>query len=316
MQKVSWQLDETDLLRMKRDKIQESLNMDFKRTASLGLEEGKKSEISKDVSAFANSEGGDILYGILESGNPPSAFDNIDTGIDPAIITPEWLEQVINSRIHPRIDDVLIQPIELITTQSGKYVYLVHIPASHKAPHQAYDKKYYKRFNFQSIAMEDYEIRDIRNRIITPTVKVEITGKRREPSVGWNAKGIARINLSLLLKNEGSRIAQQVYLECNFPSHYLWEPLVRIEGKKESLLIDNEQYRQLRYHHRDGTGSLPLFPRTDYEVFDGNRFFVHMQLNKDEAAASLDKFVYWTVYADGAEPTSGKVSIGELLKPL
>ena len=68
------------------------------------------SEISKDVSAFANSAGGTLVYGMIEDRHVPTAIDN---GFNPSEITMEWLEQVINSRIHRRIDGVRINQIEL-----------------------------------------------------------------------------------------------------------------------------------------------------------------------------------------------------------
>src|SRR4030043_659016 len=106
MAKPSWQWSEDDILKMKRDQTQESLYLEFKGSSSLSTEENKKDEISKDISAFANSEGGDLVYGVSEVGRPPSRFGDIDAGIDASIITPEWLEQVINSRIQPRISGI------------------------------------------------------------------------------------------------------------------------------------------------------------------------------------------------------------------
>ena len=44
-------------------------------------------------------------------------------------------------------------------------IYVVDIPQSNIA-HQAFDKRYYKRFNFISTPMEDYEIRDINKGVI------------------------------------------------------------------------------------------------------------------------------------------------------
>lgn len=82
MAKPSWQWTENDLLRMKRARTQESLYLEFKESASLGTKEGKKNELSKDVSVFANSEGGDIVYGVSEVGRIPSRFGDIDGGID------------------------------------------------------------------------------------------------------------------------------------------------------------------------------------------------------------------------------------------
>lgn len=47
----------------------------------------------------------------------------------------------------------------------------MNIPKSNTA-HQAFDKKYYKRYNFESVAMEDYEIKDIINRQINSNLIV------------------------------------------------------------------------------------------------------------------------------------------------
>lgn len=162
--KPSWEWTEEDLLSMKANHTEESLSLEFKGSQSLGTNDRKRKDLSKDVSSFANSEGGDIIYGVSEARKPPSRFGDIDEGIDPSNITPEWVEQVLNSSIHPRITGLRINSIELKTSRPGRYAYVVHIPISYNAPHQASDKRYYKRFNFESTPMEDYEIRDLRNR--------------------------------------------------------------------------------------------------------------------------------------------------------
>lgn len=45
---------------------QESISLDYKACGSLENTEGNKNELSKDVSAFTNSAGGVILYGMKE----------------------------------------------------------------------------------------------------------------------------------------------------------------------------------------------------------------------------------------------------------
>src|SRR5438552_3811723 len=89
---------EQDLLRLVTEQVEESLTLDYKRSAALQNDDLSKNEISKDVSAFANSAGGTLVYGVVETGHLPSS---LDTGCDPAVIRREWLEQVINSRIQP-----------------------------------------------------------------------------------------------------------------------------------------------------------------------------------------------------------------------
>src|SRR6266480_4427156 len=101
--KNSWEWDENDLLELVNAKTKESIELDFKDSASLQNTDRKKEEISKDVSAFANSAGGTLLYGMREDSQTHVA-SGLDTGSDPSVITKEWLEQVINSNIHRKID--------------------------------------------------------------------------------------------------------------------------------------------------------------------------------------------------------------------
>ncbi len=88
MEKPSWEWDEDDLLKLKLAEAQESLNLEFKGSAALSKDDSKKTDISKDISAFANSAGGDIIYAVLEFGGRPSRFGDIDEGIDASVITP------------------------------------------------------------------------------------------------------------------------------------------------------------------------------------------------------------------------------------
>jgi len=51
---------------------------------------------------------------------------------------------------------------------------VIDVPQSSTA-HQASDKRYYKRFNFESVPMEDYEIRDVMQRTEAPSLGLETT---------------------------------------------------------------------------------------------------------------------------------------------
>ena len=137
-----------DLIKNQRE---ESLHFEYKRSTALVNNERNKNELSKDVSAFANSDGGTIIYGVIEEDHKPK---RIDEGINDKG-KKEWIEQVVNSRIEPRIPDVRIIPISL-RRSPGKAIFVIEIPIGFTA-HQASDLKYYKRFNFQSVPMHDYE---------------------------------------------------------------------------------------------------------------------------------------------------------------
>jgi predicted HTH transcriptional regulator len=136
--------------------VQESLHLDYKDSRALG---NKASEITKDVSAFANADGGAIVYGVMEPNHVPV---KIDERVDHHKLSHEWLEQIVRSRITPRMDGLRIAPIRLTTYKS---IYAVHIPKSYRGPHQEmHSKRYYKRYDFSSVPMDNYEITDIRNR--------------------------------------------------------------------------------------------------------------------------------------------------------
>jgi hypothetical protein len=156
--------DESDLLGLIRDEVQESLTLDYKRSAALGKGSNERNELSKDVSAFANSEGGMLIYGMEEDGHVPTA---IDAGMDREQITKEWLESVLKTNIHPTVDRMLIKQVPLSRKGPNAVVYVLDIgQATSRAPHQAFDHRYHKRFNFQSTPMEDYEVRDLMRRSI------------------------------------------------------------------------------------------------------------------------------------------------------
>ena len=143
---------------------QESLTLDYKASAALKKDDKEKNDLSKDVSAFANSAGGVLVYGMLEDKHVPT---KIDVGLDRNVITKEWLESVIKSRIHPIVDDVVIKQIAVPNRGKDMVVYAVEIgAATSRAPHQAFDHRYYKRFNFEATPMEDYEVRDLMRRSI------------------------------------------------------------------------------------------------------------------------------------------------------
>ncbi len=97
------------------NKVEENINLDYKAAGALQKADSKTTnEISKDVSAFANSNGGVIIYGIKEGstrGNQhlPESFDPIER----TVINKEWLEQIIHGRIQPRIEGVEIYSVEI-----------------------------------------------------------------------------------------------------------------------------------------------------------------------------------------------------------
>lgn len=183
-----------------RDKISENIHLDYKSSPALSKE--KKDEIIKDVTAFANSDGGVLLYGVFEEDNIPV---KIDDGVDNTKITREWLEQILNSNISPSLGNYEIIQIPINDKRS---VYSIKIAKSYRGPHQSSDKKYYKRYNYISSPMDHYEIEDIRNR------RVVI------PSLLNAYLDIQKFSIRLILENIGSKPATNVKLK--FEEEFNW----------------------------------------------------------------------------------------------
>ena len=192
------------------DGIEESLNLDYKAAGALSKTDGKRKEITKDVSAMANSDGGIIVYGMTEQNQLPGNIDPVKRNE----FSKEWLEHVIGN-IRPKIDGLIIHPVP-IGNSTTDVVYVVEIPKSHTA-HQAQDKRYYKRFNFQSVMMDDYEIRDVMNRRQHPRIKLDLRVLRRMISEEY---GIVTHELEVEMSNQGRVYAQYVvamiYAPCDF----------------------------------------------------------------------------------------------------
>ncbi len=158
-QKPISQLIEADLQTLVDNSEKEGLLLEYKQELS-GVDHEKK-ELSKDISAMANTDGGYLIIGIKEDGGRASALVGTPKfiGRQP---TEEWLESVLISNVRPRIT---IRPKVIETTTDSSKVYVVvHIPQSARRPHMVVAEgknAYYKRYNYQSNYADEHEVRSM-----------------------------------------------------------------------------------------------------------------------------------------------------------
>ena len=158
-----------DLQRLIDERLPESLTLDYKASPALNKNNDGRTELVKDVTAFANSVGGQIIYGIVEDKRtwlPTSIVE----GVNRTQITPEWIADIITGNASPRVQNLSITGIPIDQNDDTLVAYVLSIPqATTYAPHQnTLDHKYYRRYERRSIPMYDYEIRDILRRATTP----------------------------------------------------------------------------------------------------------------------------------------------------
>lgn len=153
---------------------EETNTLEFKDAGALSnarIKSRDKEELMKDISAMANSNGGTIIFGIQETKEKDhrGKAEKLTPINDPKL-SKEWLEQIIYSNIIPKIKDIVITKL---TFDDNSWIFVVDIPQSNVC-HQAPDKKYYKRYNFMSTAMDDWEIKDILNRQNRPDIEITL----------------------------------------------------------------------------------------------------------------------------------------------
>jgi hypothetical protein len=274
--------------------IEESLTLEYKAAEALDRVEAKKKEITKDVSAMANSAGGIIVYGISE-------FSELEKRHLPERITPvdrrsfprEWVEQIIQA-IRPRIDGIIIHSVNLSSGENDT-AYVIEIPQSNTA-HQANDHRYYKRFNFQAVPMEDYEIRDVMFREQTPNIAlnflIEITADEQ--------------NLVIQAQNNGSAFAQFVAVFLDVPV-----PILQNTENKMNLKDGGRFYRHRltnlnqEYADEQFKSNFPLLRSMSMS------WKLPLGENFDEFKTQ-DLLIKWKTYADNALPKEGKISLREI----
>lgn len=304
------------------DQVEESLTLEYKAAGSLARTDSKKAEITKDVSSFANAAGGTIIYGIMEHDEAgkkhlPRIFDPIDR----LQFSKEWLEQVINN-IRPRIDSIVIHPVAE-TAEPTRVIYVVEIPQGTTA-HQALDFRYYKRFNFESVPMHDYEIRDILARTQHPviTLEFEIVAESHVKGdvlgmtfpIGKEPTFYDTFDLQVRARNSGAKYAQFVNAILKIPEAILRQDRI-ISIKRPHLkdaplwverFIDNTRRDVI-----DFKGGSPSYGPSRHEPILPKLCRKLEDIGLTARFDSVDKsglFIEWSVYADNAPPVSDKIA--------
>ncbi|MDO9404269.1 MAG: ATP-binding protein [Polaromonas sp.] len=121
-------VDEAFLERVCAERWPESSTLDFKRDVP-GIAEPGKTEFLKDVAAMANTDGGDLIYGIAENDGLADAVQPIvGQSFDALKLR---LAQSLDSLVEPRINGITFNQVPV----KNGYVLLVRIPPSFETPH-------------------------------------------------------------------------------------------------------------------------------------------------------------------------------------
>ncbi len=179
--------------------LEESLNLDYKDIRAAD----NPDKLSEVTTAFANSVGGLVLLGVAEKKDEDEKGNTIrirpgEITWGPRSLTREKVESELISRVHPWVQGLTIHTIR---DAEGNVIFLVDVPQSVNPPHQAADRRYYLRYNFQNLPMDHYQIDALFHRRLKPNLRpvLEIREVRKDGH---------EIEMRIGLNNEGGALAK------------------------------------------------------------------------------------------------------------
>jgi len=301
--------------------IEENSELEYKSAAALQRDDKKITEATKDVTAFANSNGGVLIYGISEDRANRHLPGRIDP-VDRMSITKEWFEQILNARIRPRIHGI---KIHVVTIEDDKVVYILEIPKGETA-HQANDKIYYRRHNFSVESMFDSEIRDVMSRQRKPQIKIHFD-LTKKPNILIAPNGGQMLHqqwpilfsLNVHIENIGKIYATYINIVLTLPERII--DMMCDEGEKTIIKIPLDN--KVRDEIESPEDNRPTFsignmdkpkqygPPRNEPLLPGMKttlrsFPIYIENIEDGDVLS------WTLHADNAEPKTGVLEFGQM----
>jgi hypothetical protein len=153
-------ITEDHLRTLIEDEVMELRVIEYKQELP-GKRDEDKREFLQDVCSFANAAGGDLIYGITESGGTPRGLVGIDAGDVDAEIS--RLESSIRDGIQPRIPRIQHQPVRL---ENGKHALVLRVPRSFSRPHVVTYKNHWKFYARNSNGKYQMDVGEVRQAFV------------------------------------------------------------------------------------------------------------------------------------------------------
>ncbi|MBN2527170.1 MAG: ATP-binding protein [Deltaproteobacteria bacterium] len=287
-----------DIQQLIDDEERESVTLDYKQ-ADRRWNHTAKTKIARHISAFANSEGGILVFGVecdeQDKDRPVSI-----KGLHPQNAV-EDLDRIVTAAIRPEIKGWERKKI----SDDHRDVLLVYIPASDAGPHQSMKhKQYFHRSGAQSIAMEHYLVQRYFGRHFSPLLNIEVTApgglRAMYPKKDWTHY----YPIQFVIRNNGKGNA-------NGCSGHLVLPTSQYVSTSHAATYFNTQVEQTRSWEEKVSGphyfiiSRDIHPGASYCFFELAVAFHRHHIDRFAKMPFLD----WEIFAEGMIPQKGQYSL-------
>jgi len=172
-------ITEADLQRLVDDLVIENKTLEYKSELP-GDSKGDKQSFLATVSSFANTNGGDIIYGMVEdrtTGKPKELkgvkIDNVDQEI-------LRLEQMIRDGIEPNIPSSSINTHPIILENSN-YALIIRVSRSWLSPHRISYKNFNRFYSRSTNGIYELDIQELKSAfILSDAIGVKIKNFREK----------------------------------------------------------------------------------------------------------------------------------------
>jgi hypothetical protein len=331
-QALNW--SEADLQRLLGQP--ESYRLEFKSGRLFQASRDKVIEtLSKEVSAFANAEGGLVVVGLSDRKEGKSYVAAAIDGIDPDEISVQALQQAVEASVSPVVPGLRFRTVPL-AGEPRRVCIVVAVPAGTTA-HQANDKRYYGRSEFEAKPLADHDVRLRMQRGRVRRARVEVsrwlskthsrTSDGATAIVDWNqgpAGRLAQIEELDELGNQMDEVqsrASMIQDVVAFAVRVANEGELTIRDLSVELGFKRDTHAVLFIGPDQADVEIPLPYRWDLprrlRLHPEQRVELRMPIlttllfGTAEKLARGDAVLTWTVYVEDGMPTRGEIDLAD-----
>ena len=318
----------------------ESLTLEFIASVLCLPGQGFTRMLGKEISAFANSEGGVIVLGIKENRGRPRVALDLDDGIDPAQFSLDQVQHSADFSVRPMLGGIHCHAVPLSGSRAGRVAYVIVVPRGNTA-YQSGNYVYYIRNSWRNEPAPNHLVQLLMSRATAATAALEL----------GNCEILTKDNhhqyrFDLVIVNTGKQSIEDFLLSVKITlgsdEPQLWAPTMFVDSEDaiqdelksvESMLEIGENPDEYRRHEMLQGPGIPfqsgdelrcsfrrimqllyqvdnrkIFPQ-DRVIFPGGKWLVefvpqHVHLREYQPQ------IHWTIYLDNAPPCSGVIDMG------